>query len=98
MIFQTRLVEESHTVQRTTVTQGITHTAPEFKNTFSDMRVGAGASVKFDITIVGNPKPRVSGYSKRQLYHDSEIVIPWEERESQSVGAPKCGNPKKWEC
>ena len=59
-VVKTRLVEESHTVQMAPVSAGVTHAAPEFMKTFSDMRVRAGESAKFEITITGNPKPRVS--------------------------------------
>lgn len=57
---KTRLVEESHTVSRHTVTEGITHCGPEFKTTFKDMRVRAGESCTMQVIIVGNPRPRVS--------------------------------------
>ena len=70
-VVKTRLIEEAHTVVKVPTAVGITHQGPDFKTVFSDLRVKAGEPCKFDVTIHGNPRPRV-----RWLFNNEPIVSP----------------------
>ena len=56
-VMKTRLVESSHTIQKTTTIAG--HVAPEFTSLFKDMRVKPGEPCKMEVAITGTPKPKV---------------------------------------
>ena len=75
-VMKTRLVESSHTMQ-TTVVAG--HTPPEFKKLFSDMRVKPGSPCKFEVEVMGNPKPNV------QWFFNNEPVVS-QDYQISSVG------------
>ena len=57
---KTRLVESSHTIQKSSPAPGSGLMAPEFTKMFNDLRVRAGEPCNIQINIHGNPKPQVT--------------------------------------
>ena len=67
---KTRLVESSHTIQKTAPAAGSGHHAPEFTKMFNDLRVRAGEPCNIQLNITASPKPQVCC-----LYNSIEYIV-----------------------